>query len=197
MQDLRHNKDLKNPKDIQKIISGCCKRRPRYQRLFVDQYSDFLYAICCRYMGDRNLAKDELQNSLIKILDKIQSYDSKKSKIESWISTVTINTCLSSLRKRKVFISSLEDLPFESAWVDPIIIDEMNTNDILKLVESLPDIYREIFNLVEIDGYKHKEIANLLDIKESSSRARLNRSKEMLRSKILSAKKCESWTNLA
>jgi len=188
---------LKNSKDIQEIIAGCCKKRPRYQRLFVDQYSDFLYAICCRYMGDRILAKDELQNSLIKILDKIQSYDSKKSKIESWISTVTINTCLSSLRKRKVFISSLEDIPFESAWVDPIIIDEMNTNDILKLVESLPDIYREIFNLVEIDGYKHKEIANLLDIKESSSRARLNRSKQMLRSKLLLVKKCESWTNLA
>ncbi len=197
MQHLKHYNNLKNPNNIQRIIDGCCKKRPRFQRQFVERYSDFLYAICCRYMGDRNLAQDQLQISWVKILDKIQTYDPHKAKIESWISTVAINTCLSELRRKKPNTIPINEIPTRTPKVNPAVIDTMKTNDILKLIETLPDIYREIFNLVEIDGYNHKEIAALLGINESSSRSRLARSKEMLRIKILKMNKTESWTSLA
>lgn len=188
---------MKNPSNIQKIINGCCKKRPRFQRQFVERYSDFLYAICCRYMGSRSLAKDQLQISLMKILDKIQTYDPKKAKIESWISTVTINTCLTELRRKTPHILPINEIPSKTQQVNPSIIDELKTGEILKIIESLPDIYREVFNLVEIDGFSHREIGELLGIKESSSRARLARSKEMLRNKITLINKKESWTSLA
>ncbi|MDA9773917.1 sigma-70 family RNA polymerase sigma factor [Saprospiraceae bacterium] len=188
---------MKNKRNIQKIIIGCCKQRPRYQREFVALYSDFLYAICCRYMSDKSSAKDQLQISLMKILQNIETYNQEKGKIESWITRVTINTCLTDLRKRKLNVVSMDDVSFANTSVNPSIIDDMRTEDILALIQSLPDIYREIFNLVEIDGYKHGEIASMLNIKEASSRARLTRAKEMLRIKLTGSNKKKSWINLA
>ena len=188
---------MKNSKNIQKIIDGCCKQQPRFQREFVTQFSGFLYAICCRYMADKVTAKDQLQISLMKILQNIESYDSNKGKIESWLSSVTINTCLTELRKRKLNVVSIDDVNIASTSVDPVVIDNMKVEEILTLVSSLPDIYREIFNLVEIDGYTHKEISDMLEIKQASCRARLARAKEMLRSKLQVSNKKKSWINLA
>ena len=148
-------------------------------------------------MKDDEFAKDMVQESLMRILEKIQLYDDSKGKIESWITRITINTCLSDLRKRKLNVVSMDDVSFSNTSVNPSIIDDMRTEDILALVQSLPDIYREIFNLVEIDGYKHGEIASMLNIKEASSRARLTRAKEMLRIKLTGSNKKKSWINLA
>ena len=188
---------LMNKISIQEIIIGCSKKQPKYQRLFVERYAGFLYAICIRYMGNKDDAKDQLQISLFKILEKINTYNQDKGRIESWISTIAINTCLSELRKNKLHIMPISDEINNSSFVEASIIDEMKTKDILALVESLPDIYREIFNLIEIDGYKHADAAKLLGIKEASSRSRLARSKEMLRIKLAKLKKKEGWISLA
>ena len=181
----------------QKIIQGCCGKQPKYQRLMVERYAGFLFAICLRYMNNKEDAKDQLQKSLFKILDKIGSYDVDKASFESWISTIAINTCLSELKKNRIdtvpIIPEYNDLQF----VNPDIIDRLDTQELLKVVKSLPDKYREVFNLIEIDGYSHKEVAKMIGIKESSSRSRLTRSKQLLREKLVSLKKNESWKNLA
>ena len=148
-------------------------------------------------MADKTTAKDQLQISLMKILQNIESYDAGKGKIESWLSSVTINTCLTELRKRKLNMVSIDDVNIANTPVNPVVIDNMKAEEILLLVSSLPDIYREIFNLVEIDGYTHKEISEMLEIKQASCRARLARAKEMLRSKLQGSNKKKSWINLA
>ena len=148
-------------------------------------------------MGDKDLAMDQLQISLLKILDKISTYDSSRAAIEAWISRVTINTCLTELRRKKPSLVPIDEGFQSYGLVEPAVLDTMNTGEILKVIETLPDIYREVFNLIEIDGYSHREVAELLDIKETSSRSRLMRSKEMLRNKLSTSKKTESWTNLA
>lgn len=148
-------------------------------------------------MKDRSSAKDQLQKSLMKIFDKIKSFDENKGTLESWMARITINTCLTDLRKKKLNIVSLDDAIITTKQVDPEIIDTMSTKEIIAMVQSLPDIYREIFNLIVIDGYKHKEIEEMLNIKEASSRARLSRAKEMLRNKIKGINKNKSWINLA
>ena len=148
-------------------------------------------------MADKTTAKDQLQISLMKILQNIESYDAGKGKIESWLSSVTINTCLTELRKRKLNVVSIDDVNIANTPVNPVVIDNMKAEEILLLVSSLPDIYREIFNLVEIDGYTHKEISEMLEIKQASCRARLARAKEMLRSKLQGSNKKKSWINLA
>ena len=170
-----------NKQSIQRIVKGCQNKDSKYQRLFVEQYAGLLYAICLRYMGNREDANDQLQIGLFKILEKINKFDPNRGKIESWIATIVINTCLSELRKNKLYILPINDETINTSIVSPEVIDKMTTEEIINIVQNLPSIYREIFNLIEIDGFSHKEAAQMLDIKLGSSRSRLARSKEMLR----------------
>ncbi len=188
---------MKTPADIQEIITGCCNKQASYQRKLVSTYSDFLYAICCRYMPDRASAKDQLQIALFKILKNIEQFSSDKGKLESWMSRIVINTCLSDLKKNRLNVVALDEALVLQKEVDPIVIDQMNAKEIIKIIQSLPNIYREIFNLIEIDGYNHIEVAETLGIKESSSRARLSRAKELLRTKLNVSNHQKSWINLA
>lgn len=184
-------------KSIQKIIAGCRKKRPAQQRAFVREFADFLYAICLRYAGEREEARDFLQISLFKILDKIEAFDRSKGSIRSWISTIAINTCISEMRKKRHKLLPLLDEAFQAENSDFSILDELETEVIMNLIQNLPDIYREVFNMIEIDGYTHQEVGQMLGIEAGSSRSRLARSKAILRKQILELQKNESWVNQA
>jgi len=180
----------------QKIIIGCLKNNQRSQRLLVDTYSDLLYAICIRYMGDLETAKDALQISFLKILQNMEKYDSKKGKLESWISTITINTCLSILRKNRAVIVDLDNVNSEDISVSEVALEDMAAEEILGVVAGLPILHREIFNLIVIDGYSHVEVASMLEIKEEPSRSRLSRAKKMLRKLLSNTENKKSWASL-
>lgn len=183
-------------KSIQHIITGCKRREPKYQRLLVDEYSDMLYALCIRYMGDREEAKDLLQISLTKIFQNIEKYESGKGGPESWMSTIAINSCLTALRSQRSFVS-IDDHVLQISSQDTNAIDELSNEELLNLISELPTIYREVFNLYVIDGYTHDEIGKLLDIEASLSRTRLTRSKILLRQAISRINEEESWVKLA
>ncbi len=180
----------------QKIIIGCIEKDHKSQRLLVDTYSDLLFAICIRYMGDRASAKDSLQISLLKILQNIEKYDSEKGKLESWITRITINTCLSQLRKKTAKIVDLEQVRGEDVAVSEVAIDDMSAKEILTVVASLPELYRETFNLIVIDGYSHVEVAQMLSITDENSRSRLSRAKKILRQILSNTEKKKSWAGL-
>lgn len=188
---------MQKSKNIQKIIAGCRKKRPAQQKAFVREFADFLYAICLRYVGDREEARDFLQISLFKILDKIDSFDNSKGSIRSWISTITINTCISEMRKKRPHLLPIIDEALQAKSADISILDELNIEVIMNLIQNLPDIYRQVFNLVEVDGYSHQEVGDMLGIEAGSSRSRLARSKAILRQQILQLEKNESWVNQA
>lgn len=182
---------------LQKIIEGCMAKDARSQRLLVGYFSDLLYAICIRYMGSRVVAKDALQISLLKILNAIDRYDANKGPIESWVSTITINSCLTLLRQKKVEVINIDEINTNEPKVDENILADMSEKEILKLVSELPPLYREVFNLYVIDGYGHAEIAELVGTTEEASRARLARAKKVLRQELSKMKKQESWIGLA
>ena len=182
---------------IQKIIEGCIQKQPKAQRMLVDQFGDLLYAICIRYIGDRQKAKDALQMSFLRILNNIHMHDPQKGKLTSWMTRVTINVCLSELRKKKTEMIPIDNEVIQIPQNNETIIEKMTTDEILAVVEKLPDAYREIFNLAVIDGYSHKAIGEMLDIEEASSRSRLSRAKSMLRDLLSKIKTSESWVNLA
>ena len=183
--------------NIQKIVEGCIQKQPKAQRLLVNQYGNLLYAICIRYLGDREKAKDSLQISFLRILNNIHSHDPKRGKLTSWMTKVTINVCLSELRKKKVDLITIDNEIIQIPEYNETIIEKLTTDEILSVVEKLPDAYREIFNLAVIDGYSHKAIGEMLNIEEASSRSRLSRAKSMLRDQLSKIKTRESWVNLA
>lgn len=188
---------MKKEYSILDIINGCNKKEAKYQRALVDQYAGFLYILCKRYLNDDGYAQDMVQDSLVKIFKNLNKFDAAKGSFEAWISTIAIRTCLTQLSKKRFTILNLEDQSsIESIDENSrIILDELETGHLIEMIKELPDGYREVFNLAAIDGYAHKEIAEMMEITEENSRSRLARAKKILRRKIINLKTEERWVN--
>ncbi len=182
---------------IEEIIIGCRKEQTKYQRMLVDKYSDMLYAICLRYMRNPEEARDQLQESLLRILKNMDKFSAELGSIEAWMSTITIRQCLKKLDRKKVHIVQLDHNHDQEYHAEPDVLDQFNTRVLLDLIQQLPDGYREVFNLAAIDGFSHEEIAQQMGIQVSSSRSRLSRARAMLKESIHQLKSNESWVNIA
>lgn len=146
--------------------------------MLYDRFAPLLMSICRRYVGQAN-AEDVVQDSFIRIFQYLVQYRHDGS-FEGWIRKVCVNTCIRYLEKSKrlqVEYGS-EGIPEHS--IDPDAISKMGADELMNLVEKLPDGYRTVFNLSVIEGFHHKEIAQLLGIEESSSRSQLTKARKYL-----------------
>jgi len=182
---------------IQDIIHGCQQGKATSQRALVEKYSGILYTVCLRYMKEEMAAQDILQDSFVKIFRAINTFDPKKGSLEGWMRKITVNTALKQLDKRKLKFSSLsiEALNFTSR--EHSIVDQLEANDLVSVIRSLPDGYRQVFNLSVIEGYSHREIGKILGIEEVSSRSNLSRAKQILRTKLNSIQSDTSWAKIS
>ncbi len=167
----------------QNIIEGCKKQHPEFQKELVLRYSGLLMTVSRRYSHDAESAKDVLQEALIKIIRSIPKYREQGS-FEAWMKRITINTALKYFDKssfrNEVFV--LEDLNDEN--VVPDIYSQLGAEELMDLIDNLPDGFREVFNLFAIEGYSHKEIGALLEITESTSRSQLTRARSLLKKQL-------------
>jgi len=147
-------------------------------------YSGKMMALCYRFARDANEAQDMLQEGFIRIFNKLDLYSGEGS-LEAWMRRVMINTALKYRQKHiaKHNYSEIDNVPLYDPT--PTIIDELSKEEILKLVQELPDGYRMVFNLYVIEGYSHKEIADQLGIGESTSRSQLVKARSLLKDKLL------------
>jgi len=143
-------------------------------------YYAYGMSICLRYTKNRDEALEVLNDSFLKVFENISTYDTSKP-FKSWFRQITVNTCIDFYRKNKRLSvkDSLLKNDYETYEYDKI--DELEVEDILKLIRSIPDYYALIFNLYEIEGFDHNEIAEKLNITASTSRANLSRAKKMIR----------------
>lgn len=178
-----------------KLIDGCRKGDPESQRALVEKFSGLIYIICKRYLNNEADVKDAMQESLLRIFKNINKYDCSKGELEPWVSTISIRHCLSELKKRKLEVISMDKVAHlkDSFLVDPNVMDKFDEDDLIQIISELPDLYRVVFNLAEIDGYNHKEIASMLNISITASRTRLNRAKNILKTIFNSTVNSESW----
>lgn len=188
---------MKNTFDIQETLAGCLRDNRVHQRALVDNYSGLLYVICNRYLGDAHLAQDAVQESWSLIFKNLDKYDSTKGKFESWASKISIRQCLNNLAKKKLKIVDFTatSVGETSSDLQKQMMSRLNANQLTALVTELPESYRTVFNMVVIDGYTHKEIADLLNLTVVNSRARLNRARNILKEKINSLNNTDSWVN--
>jgi RNA polymerase sigma factor (sigma-70 family) len=166
---------------VAEIIKRCKKGDPKGFRALVDTYASRLMGVCLRYMEDEAAAKDVLQESFIRIFQNMEKYVEKGS-FEAWLTRITITSALMELRKKKrlPFHVELEANHIEE-WRENVHAEiKLNEEDILEMIHELPDHYRVIFNLYVIEGLTHAEIANLLEIGESTSRTKLTRARQKM-----------------
>ena len=171
-----------------KLIEKCKQKdRNAFNHLF-NTYSRVLMGISIRYANDVAEAEDILQESFIKIFHQIETYESKGS-FEGWLKRIVVNTAINYFNSKKVRIDgggNADDYDMEDQNFN--IEDELNGNELLEIINQIPEGYRVIFNLNVVEGYTHKEIAEQFNITEGTSKSQLSKAKAMLR-KILTENK--------
>ena len=182
MQLFSDKKHLKSRE--KEWIEGARRGESRSQKAVYDMLSAKMYAVCLRYMGDKESAEDTLQDGFVALFSKLDTYSGEGS-FEGWARKIFVNTALMSLRKKDALKNS-EDI--DAAWGmtsdTPSAVQQIGYKDLLKLVASLPPGFRTVFNMYVIEGYSHKEIAEALGISETTSRSQLQRARMLLQSKI-------------
>ena len=170
--------------DEQELIQGCIAARPKAQKALFDIYAPKLYVVCLRYLKDQMRAQDVLQDTFVKIFAHIGNYKSEGA-FEGWLKRIAVNTCLDQLRKDKKLLTdvSLDDVSHKLAYQD-YSAEKLMADDLLKLVQALPDGYRTVFNLFAIEGFSHQEIAQQLSISESTSKTQYLRARAYLKERI-------------
>ena len=154
-----------------------------------EEYSSYMYGICLRYTKNTEEAQDVLQDGFIKVYNALDSFKGE-SNIKTWISRIMINTAINHYRKKKVLNTfSVEETEVEVLRFDKTdVINKMSADELLDLMHFLPEGYSLIFNLYVIEGYKHREIAEMLDITEGTSKSQLskarNKLQELLKEKL-------------
>jgi RNA polymerase sigma-70 factor (ECF subfamily) len=135
-------------------------------------------------MKDQMRAQDVLQDAFVKIFTHIGNYKSEGA-FEGWLKKIAVNTCLDQLRKDKKLLTdvSLDDVSHKLAHQD-YSVEKLMADDLLKLVQALPDGYRTVFNLFAIEGYSHQEISVQLGISESTSKTQYLRARAYLKDRI-------------
>ena len=170
----------------EQLIQGIKRGNSKCQSLFYNQHASALYAIALRYTQSEDDAKDVLQEAFIKIFENIEQY-SGFGAIRAWMTRIVINQALRMFQqKKKYLLQTIDDYDSPIELKDEsIAASDMLTHEILlQFIHELSDGYRMVFNLCEIEGYSHDEIAKMLNCSTSTSRTQLFKAKNLLRRKI-------------
>jgi RNA polymerase sigma factor (sigma-70 family) len=171
---------------FQEIIKGLSARDERIQERIYIHYWGYLMGISTRYIKDRNAAREVVNDSFMKAFKTMYDFrhdhniiDFQKT-FKAWLAKITVRTSLDRIRANKAALVFVED--YEETTGGYVEIEEkLFAEDIMKLLHALPDLHRTVFNLYEIEGFSHDEIAAALSIPVSSSRTYLTRAKQKLR----------------
>ncbi len=168
----------------QQLIDLCIKGDRIAQRAIYDRLAPRMFSVCIRYVCDRMVAEDILQDGFITLFSKIGSYKGDGS-FEGWARKIFVNTALMYLRKKDALKMS-EELENARNLSSDLSSQMQNIGykELMKLITSLPAGFRTVFNMYVIEGYSHKEIADMMSITETTSRTQLSRARLWLQSKI-------------
>jgi len=165
------------------LIRQCKNGDLKPLEMLYKHFYGYAMGIGLRYCNNRNDALEVVNDAFIKVFKTMNNYDADKP-FKAWLRRIIVNTAIDKTRREKKHMWA-EDLEMaENIPQGVTAIEQLNARDILNLMERLPQIHRTIFNLYEIDGYSHDEIAGMLAISASTSRVYLSRGKEKLRALI-------------
>lgn len=162
------------------LLHGCLHKDAAAQQEFYSRYSPKMLSVCYRFAKNREDAEDMLQEGFIRIFSQIHQFQHKGA-LEGWIRRIIVHTCINMLKKNKKFnenvdIEHAQHLIIREEAVPAII----QAKQVIECIRMLPLGYRTVLNLFAIEGYNHREIAEMLDIEESTSRSQYTRAKAML-----------------
>ncbi|MBI2731301.1 MAG: sigma-70 family RNA polymerase sigma factor [Sphingobacteriales bacterium] len=170
------------------ILLGCLKNEPAAQQELYQRYSPKMLAVCYRFAKNREDAEDMLQEGFIRIFSQMHQFRAQGA-FEGWVRRIIVHTCINILKKNKKFNESVDIIHATNIQVrEESVPSIIQAKQVVECIRMLPLGYRTVLNLFALEGYSHKEIADMLDIEESTSRSQYTRAKAMLQ-EILVRKK--------
>jgi RNA polymerase sigma factor (sigma-70 family) len=185
------------------MLHGCVHNDATAQQELYQRYSPKMLSVCYRYAKNREDAEDMLQEGFIKVFTQIRQFQNRGA-LEGWIRKIMVHTCINNLKKNKKFTESVDIIYANSIQIrEDAIPSILQAKQVIECIRLLPLGYKTVLNLYAIEGYSHKEIGDMLDIEESTSRSQYTRAKAMLediliRKKIIQKpKEKTSWFSAA
>ena len=162
------------------MLAGCLRNNAAAQEALYNRFSPRMLGVCYRFAKNREDAEDMLQEGFIKVFTQIHQYRNEGA-LEGWIRRIVVHTSINILKKNKKFTESVDIIHANSIYVkEDMIPSIMQAKQVVECIRMLPLGYRTVLNLYAIEGFSHREIANILDIEESTSRSQYTRAKAML-----------------
>jgi RNA polymerase sigma factor (sigma-70 family) len=179
--------EVLNIADEQYLVRCCQDNNPSAQKMLYNKYVSGMMLLCLRYIVDQEDAKEVLMDSFYNFYKHIGSFEYKgEGSVSAWLKKIVINQCLMHLRKRQPFFAHAKEIEqYDISDDGEDALSQLSVKEIIAVVHSLPDGYRAVFNLYVFEGKNHKEIGELLEISENTSKSQLHRARTMLKEKLI------------
>jgi len=172
--------------ELHQLIRGCLKQDRKCQKMLYKAFYGFSMGICLRYAGDRDEAAEVMNQGFFKVFTRIESYDAAKP-FKAWLGRIMVNTSIDYYRAN-LKMAYADDLDKAEHISDGEFADRnLRYEDLLAMVQKLPQAYRTVFNLFAIEGYTHEEIAEMLNINTGTSKSNLHKARQKLKQMIQEA----------
>ncbi len=165
------------------LVEGCIREDRKYQKILWNIYSAKLMSLCLRYCKNQEEAEDALMEAFVRIYDKMESFRYQSS-LETWMRRIAVNISINKLRAQKDIWKEISESEYELGYTD-LGMEQLEAKQILQLIEKLPVGYRTVFNLYVVEGYSHKEIAEMMAIDEGTSRSQLAKARKTLQEMLV------------
>lgn len=166
-------------KSDKELIELCLKEKAQAQHALYQRYAGKMFGVCFRYAKNAEDAKDILQEAFIRVFNYLKDFKHEGS-FEGWIRRITVNCAIRYYENNLRRLDSGDWDQHPEVSVEASVLDQMSAEEIVSVINQLPDGYRIVFNLYAIEGFSHKEIAQELNIGESASRSQLARARAQL-----------------
>jgi RNA polymerase sigma-70 factor (ECF subfamily) len=167
----------------QELIEGCRNGERGFQKALYEKFCRKMMVVCLRYSKSTAEAEDILQEGFVKVFHGIKDFR-QESKLETWITRIMVNTALN-LQRRKLYLFPMVDVNELDLPEEEVSISGINFTYLLQMIQLLPHGCQVVFNLFAIEGYNHKEIAELLGVSEGTSKSQYARARQLLQQKLL------------
>ncbi|MFA6923059.1 MAG: sigma-70 family RNA polymerase sigma factor [Bacteroidales bacterium] len=176
-------------RDDTELVEKCLQNVKEAQEILYKRFAPKMLGVCMRYAKDKMEAEDFMQEGFIKVFYNLQNFRNEGS-LEGWIRKTMVHTSINFYKKNlKLLYSHEETNMYENnPDVNPTQISLMSANELMKVIQELPEAYRMVFNLHIIEGYSHGEIGEILEIPENTSKSQLMRARKLLQEKLKSIK---------
>ena len=175
---------LEHKYTIAELIKRCLSGERKAQELLYKQFASKMFGVCLRYATDRMEAEDMLQNGFIKVFQKLHDFRGDGS-FEGWVRRIMVHSSIEYYRKhhKTMQLVDIDDAANESS-VSPIASANLEAKDLMAIIQQLSPGYRIVFNLYAIEGYSHREIAEIVGITEGASKSQLSRARTVLKEQL-------------